>query len=220
MVRNEDLLHELNASHEQDRMTDGLAALLLEMATRLSHHRYFIRYSTREEMVAAGLLVTVTAWRHFDLNYPNPHAYFSKVLYRAFRAFQMDDYKERIMKSLLAADAPPLTHSGDEEEQEDILTIATVGEGTALRQQLSDQMKKCGALELRRRDDKGRQGRNVSQPASFVFEVTPDHLNLPLHQLNKLIAHRLRPMNIRPLTVTLRYNGTDLVRPYPLTDAK
>lgn len=87
-VPNSELLAALIEAKQKGEFTPRLAVLIKRLIENFSRHRQFIRYTYREDMVAAALLNCSKFWHRFDeTKSQNPFAYFTQVAKNSFYSY-------------------------------------------------------------------------------------------------------------------------------------
>lgn len=80
-------------------MTDYLGNFFMEIAKNLSHHRKFINYSYRDDMISNALFDCARYAHNFNPEKTrNPFAYFTQVAYYAFIRTIKDEKKDLYVK--------------------------------------------------------------------------------------------------------------------------
>lgn len=106
-ITNKELLRGYTESKEKGKITSEFAEMLYKIADRYSYHRWFARYSFREDMVAAGWAQLVECWDKFDPNKvpegtrPNPFAYYTQCCKFMFLRILDQELKQADIKDSL-----------------------------------------------------------------------------------------------------------------------
>jgi DNA-directed RNA polymerase specialized sigma24 family protein len=105
-INNSDLLREIELSHKQNRMTEELGKMIIELTKRYAKHpKYSNIYSHEEDMKAFAIMTVVKVWRSFDPEKSNnPFAYFTQILRHAFYQFGNSEKKQQDTKLALKKD--------------------------------------------------------------------------------------------------------------------
>jgi DNA-directed RNA polymerase specialized sigma24 family protein len=105
-INNSDLLREIELSHKQDRMTEELGKMVIELCKRYAKHpQYSNIYSHEEDMKAFAIMTVVKVWRSFNPEKSNnPFAYFTQILRHAFYQFGNSEKKQQDTKIALKKD--------------------------------------------------------------------------------------------------------------------
>lgn len=80
-LNNENLIKELKLSHEKGQMTNNLVKMFYELIERIQRKLYYIKENSQEDCKAHAMMVIVENWHKFDMSYPNPFAYFTRVVF-------------------------------------------------------------------------------------------------------------------------------------------
>jgi len=97
-VNNGDLLAETILSQETNKMTDKLAAMLVNMTQRYtsSSKGHFLNYSYLEDMRAYALVNLVTAWAKFNTDKSkNAFAFYTQCIHNSYLQFLKQEKKHR-----------------------------------------------------------------------------------------------------------------------------
>lgn len=95
-LKNKELMAELRKCIEQDKVTERMGMMFMLLSERNTRHRYFSRYTFREDLASVGVLACMKAWRSFDIdNYDNPFAFFTSTIHRAFIQYIKKYYDQK-----------------------------------------------------------------------------------------------------------------------------
>jgi hypothetical protein len=84
------------ADKQEPRMPNYIGECIMKIANRLSTHPWFVNYSFRDEMISDGVENCFVYFHSFDPNKSNnPFAYFTQVIYFAFRRRILKEEKNR-----------------------------------------------------------------------------------------------------------------------------
>jgi hypothetical protein len=84
-LSNKEMLAEIIACQERREISPKLSKMFILLATKYSTKANFSGYTYRDEMVATGILASVSAFPKFNpAKSDNPFAYFTKCIHRAF----------------------------------------------------------------------------------------------------------------------------------------
>ena len=102
-LNNKDIMAELRKCHEQDKMTDEFAKMIMLLADRYGSRFEYSDYSGHiEDMKSSAVLNVVRAWRSFDLEkYDNPFAYFTQAIKHNFWQYASQEKKHRLNRDEL-----------------------------------------------------------------------------------------------------------------------
>ena len=102
-LNNKDMMAELKRCHEQDRMTDEFAKMIMLLADRYGSRYEYSDFSPHiEDMKASAVVNVVRAWRSFDLEkYNNPFAYFTQAIKHNFWQYVSQEKKHRLNRDEL-----------------------------------------------------------------------------------------------------------------------
>lgn len=105
-INNSDLLREIELSHKQNRMTEELGKMSIELCKRYAKHpQYANIYSHEEDMKAFGIMTLVKVWRSFNPEKSNnPFAYFTQILRHAFYQYGNSEKKQQDTKIAVKKD--------------------------------------------------------------------------------------------------------------------
>lgn len=105
-LNNKDMLAELRRCHEQDKMTEEFAKMMMLLADRYGSRYEYSDYSGHiEEMKAAAVLNATKIWRKFDIEkYDNPFAYFTQSVKHIFWQYVSQEKKHRLIRDSLLID--------------------------------------------------------------------------------------------------------------------
>ena len=85
-IDKDEMLLELKKSQEQGRCTERLGQIFILLAENLTNHRYFNRYTYKDELIGAGIEAMLKAYNKFDVSRgTSPLAYYTQICYFAFR---------------------------------------------------------------------------------------------------------------------------------------
>lgn len=121
-LNNKDMLAELKKCHEQDKMTDEFAKMIMLLADRYASRFEYTDYSPHiEDMKAVAVANIVRAWRSFDMEkYNNPFAYFTQAIKHTFWQYVSQEKKHRLNRDALLiemGELPSDTYLEDYEEE-------------------------------------------------------------------------------------------------------
>lgn len=102
-LNNKDMLAELKKCHEQDRMTDEFAKMIMLLADRYGSRYEYSDYSPHiEDMKSVAVTNVVRAWRSFNLEkYNNPFAYFTQAIKHTFWQYVSQEKKHRLNRDAI-----------------------------------------------------------------------------------------------------------------------
>jgi len=102
-LNNKDMLAELRKCHEQDKMTDEFAKMIMLLAARYGSRYEYSDYSPHiEDMKSVAVTNVVRAWRSFDLEkYDNPFAYFTQAIKHTFWQYVSQEKKHRLNRDAI-----------------------------------------------------------------------------------------------------------------------
>lgn len=81
---------------EEPRLSEYIGECIWKIANHLSFHPWFINYSFKDEMICDGIENCIMYFNNFDpKKYKNPFAYFTQIIYFAFRRRIMKEEKNR-----------------------------------------------------------------------------------------------------------------------------
>lgn len=105
-LNNKDMLAELRRCHEQDKMTEEFAKMMMLLADRYGSRYEYSDYSGHiEEMKAAAVLNATKIWRKFDIEkYDNPFAYFTQSVKHIFWQYVSQEKKHRLIRDSILID--------------------------------------------------------------------------------------------------------------------
>lgn len=116
-VTNKKLLKEIKILRETGEVTEELGKMILLIAERYSEKGNFCGYSWKDEMIGDSVLTCVKYLHNFDPDkneHPNPFAYISTIIHRAFlttikKNLTHSNIKDLCMKNLelLTPDTDP-----------------------------------------------------------------------------------------------------------------
>lgn len=119
MINNKVMLAEIKKSKADGKISDALAVMFMEMAESLSMKGNFRGYTYRDEFVGCGLLQLVQNWHKFDeTRFSNPHAYYTAVLWNAFRRVIAVEKKGQVLRDTILNSAGEKTSSSFQTDQE------------------------------------------------------------------------------------------------------
>jgi hypothetical protein len=97
-LNNKDMMAELRKCHEQDKMTDEFAKMIMLLAERYGGRYEYSDYNSHiEDMKAVAVINVVRAWRGFNLElYNNPFAYFTQAIKHTFWQYVSQEKKHRL----------------------------------------------------------------------------------------------------------------------------
>lgn len=105
-LSNKDMTDEVIASQKAGMVTDKLGKMIMLLCKRYSNHRYFARYSYKDEMINSGILACVAAVFKFDVSKStNAFAFFTTTTYRAYRHVQIKEKKNQDLRDVLLLEA-------------------------------------------------------------------------------------------------------------------
>lgn len=101
-INNKNLLKELKIYLETDVQTEKLGDMLLLLAKRYSYRGNFAGYTYKDDMICEAVLTCLKYMHNFDLNveYPNPFAYFSKIIHNSFLNYIRKQKKHSEIKDI------------------------------------------------------------------------------------------------------------------------
>jgi hypothetical protein len=113
MINNKHMLAEVKKSKAQGKITDALALMFMEMAESLSMKSNWRGYTYRDEFVGAGLLQLCQHWHKFDeTRFDNCHAYYTAVLWNAFRrVLQLEKKGQHLRDTILNSAGAKTSHT-------------------------------------------------------------------------------------------------------------
>jgi DNA-directed RNA polymerase specialized sigma subunit len=102
-LNNKDMMAELGKCHEQDKMTDEFAKMIMLLAERYGSRYEYSDYSPHiEDMKSVAVANVVRAWRSFDLSkYNNPFAYFTQAIKHTFWQYVSQEKKHRLNRDAI-----------------------------------------------------------------------------------------------------------------------
>lgn len=111
-LTSEQLIEEYRNCKKLGKLTSKMAEYFMMIAERYSRHPWFVGYSYREDLVAAGVLALVNTWHKFDPDKPyftkdgkprthNAFAFYTQCCYYAFRDYLRDEKRESDIKNKL-----------------------------------------------------------------------------------------------------------------------
>lgn len=102
-LNNKDMMAQLRLCHEQDKMTDEFAKMIMLLAERYGSRYEYSDYSPHiEDMKAVAVTNVVRAWRSFDLErYNNPFAYFTQAIKHTFWQYVSQEKKHRLNRDTI-----------------------------------------------------------------------------------------------------------------------
>ena len=119
-LNNKDMMAELRRCHEQDKMTEEFAKMIMLLADRYSKKVDYLDYSPHiEDMKAVAVANVVRAWRSFDLErFNNPFAYFTQAIKHTFWQYVHQEKKHRLNRDALLISIGELPSDAYMEEYE------------------------------------------------------------------------------------------------------
>lgn len=122
-LSNKDMTEEVILSQKNGKVTDKLGRMIMLLCKRYSNHRYFVRYSYKDEMIASGILACVAAVFKFDTEKSsNAFAFFTTTTYRAYRHVQIREKKNQDLRDAMlieAGSSPSMNFSNNDESGSD-----------------------------------------------------------------------------------------------------
>ena len=105
-LNNKDMLAELRRCHEQGKMTDEFAKMIMLLADRYGSKFEYSDYSPHiEDMKAMAVMNVVRAWRSFNPEKSNnPFAYFTQAVKHTFWQYVSQEKKHRLNRDALLID--------------------------------------------------------------------------------------------------------------------
>jgi len=101
-VENDELLAELEKSRKQNRMTNRLAILFMNLVENYSRSIAWRQFHAVEECRSDAIMVLCSAWKSFDPTVgTNAFAYFSSVTLNAFKKRAAQEFKQSELVSTL-----------------------------------------------------------------------------------------------------------------------
>jgi DNA-directed RNA polymerase specialized sigma subunit len=102
-LNNKDMMAELGKCHEQGKMTDEFAKMIMLLAERYGSRYEYSDYSPHiEDMKSVAVANVVRAWRSFDLEkYNNPFAYFTQAIKHTFWQYVSQEKKHRLNRDAI-----------------------------------------------------------------------------------------------------------------------
>jgi len=105
-LNKDEMLKEIIKSQEQGRCTERLGEMFMALAQGFVKHRYFNRYTYKDDLIAEGVYAMVKAFDKFDVSLgKSPLAYFTQVCYYAFRGVCIDQKKQQDIRDAIKSDA-------------------------------------------------------------------------------------------------------------------
>jgi DNA-directed RNA polymerase specialized sigma subunit len=125
-LNNKDMMAELRKCHEQDRMTEEFAKMIMLLAERYGGRYEYSDYNGHiEDMKAVAVINVVRAWRGFDLEkYNNPFAYFTQAIKHTFWQYVSQEKKHRLNRDAVLislGELPSDAYMEDYEKEMDAL---------------------------------------------------------------------------------------------------
>ena len=184
MINNTIFMQELQRSKDQDRCTEALGKIFLELAEGVSKHRWFNGYSYREDMVSHGVERLCSKFRLFNPEVSqNPHAYFSKLLFKTYPQFLDQERRQSRITKVIGL-------------SEGCTEVPSDAETIELLQRLSARTKT--------RRDKQCTGLRFTRPKTFVVQLTAEQLHLGTEELEMLVQEHCKELKIKPDSITWR----------------
>jgi DNA-directed RNA polymerase specialized sigma subunit len=102
-LNNKDMLSELKKCHEQGKMTEEFAKMIMLLAERYGSRVEYSNYGTHiDDMKAVAVANIVRAWKSFDATqYNNPFAYFTQAIKRTFWQYVSHEKKHRLNRDAI-----------------------------------------------------------------------------------------------------------------------
>lgn len=111
-----------NNDSELPVLNNYIGDCFLKIANHYSNYHYFIGYSYKDEMIADAVENCVVVAKNFDhVKYSNPFAYFTQIVYFAFRRRIIRERKEQEKKYKIVENSDVATIMRDCDD-EDLLT--------------------------------------------------------------------------------------------------
>lgn len=99
------MLYQVKLSHEQDRMTDEFAKMIMMLAKRFASRPNFAGYSYVDDMEAYAILQVCKTWRQFNADkYDNPFAFYTQCIKNAFFQFLKKEKRVRDIRDQILID--------------------------------------------------------------------------------------------------------------------
>lgn len=84
-LSNANIIAALKRCHDEDKMTDEFARMMMMLATRIGTKPNFAGYTSLEDMKQYALYTIVRVWRGFDITKSNnPFSYFTQIIMNCF----------------------------------------------------------------------------------------------------------------------------------------
>lgn len=101
-VENEDIIKELKRYKETGERSEELGRMFFLIATKYAERGSFSGYSWKDDMIGEAVYTCLRYMHNFDLEVenPNPFAYFSLVIHRAFISYLKKQKKHSIIKDI------------------------------------------------------------------------------------------------------------------------
>ncbi|VUX47788.1 hypothetical protein DF3PA_70109 [Candidatus Defluviicoccus seviourii] len=101
-LNNQDLLTQLQLSHERGAMTPELGRMFLKLVEKISKRPNWCGYTYLEEMQSTALINLCAVWQKFDMTKTNPFAYFTTCVTHSFLQELGRQKKQQHVKELIA----------------------------------------------------------------------------------------------------------------------
>jgi len=101
-LKNKNLLEELKIYINEGVQTEELGNMLLLLAKRYSDRPSFSGYTYKDDMICEAVLTCLKYMHNFDVDveYPNPFAYFSKIIHNSFLNYISKQKKHSEIKDI------------------------------------------------------------------------------------------------------------------------
>lgn len=99
---NAELMPAFLEAKEANTLTPKLALMLRMIAEKYSHHRWFVGYSYRDEMVSEATVHLCKQWHKFNPEKSNnPFSFYTTCAYRSFQAYLAHEKEQAQIKDAL-----------------------------------------------------------------------------------------------------------------------
>jgi hypothetical protein len=127
-LNNKDMLKALRRCHEEDRITDEFAGMIMLLAERYGGRYEYAEYKGHiEDMKSAAVANVVRAWRGFNLEvFNNPFAYFTQAIKHTYWQYVWQEKKHRLNRDhilIALGELPSDTFMEDYRQEEMLIKI-------------------------------------------------------------------------------------------------